>query len=678
VNTIGADQANVIYVGAGSYVGSDLVLSQFTNCAINGPGSGGNPSVICELAAGRGLTVTSGCSRVRVNNIQVEGLTTLAATGNNYFGTVQMLGGLTISAGATGSYFLYDCEFQGVITVPATFAGVIAFVRCNFASSTFAFSNVSPLQVQIAQCINVPSRPANATFGSINANASLVATENVDAIVPGVSGSITTSNVATLGSALTYDSGTGALALKSQTNATLATVTISGGGGATGPTGPTGLQGSAGEAGPTGATGEGVTGPTGPAGEGGTQNLSQVLANGSSAGGQSISDLTNITGTGLVQFANVAVSSNVSANGALVTNTIATNSNADIVMQKGAFATTSVDFKMPIKMSGTDLNDRVITGTDLIMNDRGMILAVSGANTLRFQTGSATDTVVVTSNAVNIGQPSSGFGKLNVGGDVSIDAGFELKGNAQTATRATNLALGATGAIAYQSAPDTTAFLTPVPTYRIGWDENGIPVGFPADSGPTGPTGAAGATGPTGPTGEVGVEGATGPTGAAGATGPTGAAGAAGAAGATGPTGNANITTTVNLPKFQTSNTFTTGTSGTILVSQNSFVMPVGTAILRFSNTVTTGSPPTGNIIMSGIFQISPVQNFSSGVETIGSGQAFVLEQWGAGPVLVLTGFVTTAGTYFIRCRLLFQSTGWTGQTVSAGNTTLMLTAAGV
>lgn len=237
VDAIGADQGNVIYMGAGSYGGIDLLISQANNLAIIGPAPGG-PSTICELASGRGLTISSPAQRVRVANIQVEGLTLLGAAGNNYFQSVQMLGGLQISNGAIGSYFFYDCEIAGAITVPSDFAGGIGFIRCNFAGATFSLNNASPLQVQFAQALNlVATYPLKAIYGGTNQLANGTVFEGVNVIQPVGATTFSTVGCSTLGRTLTYDSGSGALSLVAQSGATLSTVTVTGGGGGGGGSG---------------------------------------------------------------------------------------------------------------------------------------------------------------------------------------------------------------------------------------------------------------------------------------------------------------------------------------------------------------------------------------------------------------------------------------------------------
>jgi hypothetical protein len=157
----------------GSYGGSDVVINDKQNIAIVGVNRG--QGVICELSNGRGLTLSSSCNgSMTISSLQIEGLLTLAGKNNNYFTSLDCQGGITIPAYTTGHYFFSDCDISGPVTVPATFGGLITFSRCNMAGATFSLSNPSPLQVQIALCINLPvSRPTNATYGSSNSDASL-------------------------------------------------------------------------------------------------------------------------------------------------------------------------------------------------------------------------------------------------------------------------------------------------------------------------------------------------------------------------------------------------------------------------------------------------------------------------------------------------------------------------
>ena len=178
-----ASSGQAIYLSPGSFGGATVTISGKDNIAIVAPPRG--QGAICELSGGRALTINSSSSRISIANLQIEGLLTLASTGNNYFTNIQALSGITIAAGATGNYFFRDCEISGPITVPATFAGLITFAQCNFSGATFSLSQVSPLQVQIAQCLNLPvSRPVNATYGSTNADVALTIT--LDATVANV------------------------------------------------------------------------------------------------------------------------------------------------------------------------------------------------------------------------------------------------------------------------------------------------------------------------------------------------------------------------------------------------------------------------------------------------------------------------------------------------------------
>jgi hypothetical protein len=167
-----ATAGDVVSVSSGSYGGSNILIANKQNIAIICPIRG--QSTICELAGGRGLSIAASSSLITINSLQIEGLLTLAATGNNYFTNIQCLSGITISANATGNYFFRDCEIAGLVSVPATFAGVIAFGQCNFSGGSFSLLNASPLQVQFGLCLNLPStRPTNATYGGANSDTTL-------------------------------------------------------------------------------------------------------------------------------------------------------------------------------------------------------------------------------------------------------------------------------------------------------------------------------------------------------------------------------------------------------------------------------------------------------------------------------------------------------------------------
>ena len=174
-------------VSSGSFGGATVTIDGKNNIAIICPIRG--QGTICELAAGRALTLEATSSGISINALQIEGLLTLSATGNNYFTNVQPVGGITITAGAVGSYFFNSCEISGLITVPNTFAGLLVFTQCNFDGATFSLLNPSPLQVQFGLCVNLPvTRPTNATYGSSNVDSTQQITLNTKYI--NVNGSV--------------------------------------------------------------------------------------------------------------------------------------------------------------------------------------------------------------------------------------------------------------------------------------------------------------------------------------------------------------------------------------------------------------------------------------------------------------------------------------------------------
>lgn len=201
-----------IMISAGSYGGATLTLSGKSVIALIGPYRA-NGQTICELAAGRGMTIDNTCTgSITVNSLAVSGLLTLAGSGNYYFSNVKCTGGITISAGTTGNFFFSNCELAGLITVPATFGGVIVFGQSNMAGATYSLGNVSPLQVQFALCTNLPtSRPGNATYGSTNSDTSLAITTTTNTLESSSSLNVKCTELQVNGSA-----GTGYQFLQSQ------------------------------------------------------------------------------------------------------------------------------------------------------------------------------------------------------------------------------------------------------------------------------------------------------------------------------------------------------------------------------------------------------------------------------------------------------------------------------
>ncbi len=165
-----ANSGDVVSISSGSFGGANITVAGKTNIAIIAPYRG-QGACITELAGGRGINITNTSSGITINSLQVEGLLTLGATGNNYFTNLQCVGGISITPGSNGNYFFYMSEIAGVITVPNTFGGVLFFSECNFDGASFSLNNVSPLQVQITQSLNLPTtRPINATFSANNAD----------------------------------------------------------------------------------------------------------------------------------------------------------------------------------------------------------------------------------------------------------------------------------------------------------------------------------------------------------------------------------------------------------------------------------------------------------------------------------------------------------------------------
>lgn len=170
INEIGVDQGNVIYASAGSFGGATLSIEDKVNLGIICPAVG---NVICELASGRGLSISGTSERVRIINLQIEGATSITGTkGRHVFQNVQFLGGLTID-GVTDSSATFmtftDCEFsnQNILISNLTNC-TIYFNRCSFSNLRIIPSNVaSPFLIIVSECSGLNTLQTNLTSGVV-------------------------------------------------------------------------------------------------------------------------------------------------------------------------------------------------------------------------------------------------------------------------------------------------------------------------------------------------------------------------------------------------------------------------------------------------------------------------------------------------------------------------------
>ena len=161
--------AAIVLVSPGSYPGATVTIgtgkNNFAVCGAAGQPYGGT---ICSLSSGRGLTVSGTATRIRIQNLQIEGLTTWSTSGLGVhrIDRSQLVGGLTVGAGWTAGTQLVitDCEISGAITIPAPspsfplgFQGVVLFDRCSFASGYSISNGASSAQVVIANSSGVSS-----------------------------------------------------------------------------------------------------------------------------------------------------------------------------------------------------------------------------------------------------------------------------------------------------------------------------------------------------------------------------------------------------------------------------------------------------------------------------------------------------------------------------------------
>jgi hypothetical protein len=218
----GAAQGIVVYVGSGSYGGTDLLVTDRQNIGIIGPIPGGTTitelPIMAMLPGSRGIQISGAAStRVRITGLQVKGMTTVSGTlGRHYFSKMNFEGGFTFSGSTTNFIIFEECAFATSVTIPNTFAGVIYFIRCDLGNVNFSNSAFSALQVFIYDCTNLYSfSMGNMTLLSQNYLASGVSRLDVSNVyfTGGLYQNNVLQNVSTIQSTITVSATTSAPAL---------------------------------------------------------------------------------------------------------------------------------------------------------------------------------------------------------------------------------------------------------------------------------------------------------------------------------------------------------------------------------------------------------------------------------------------------------------------------------
>jgi hypothetical protein len=167
--------AAIILAAPGSYPGATVAIGTgYNNFALVGAAGTPYGGTITSLSGGRGLTVSGAAVRIRVQNLQIEGLTTWTTSGAGVhrIDRCQLVGGLTLGASwpAGTQLIVTDCTIAGTVTIPAGFPGVVIFDRCDFTGATFSIdAGLSALQVSFSSCSGLATVPSPATLNSFNA-----------------------------------------------------------------------------------------------------------------------------------------------------------------------------------------------------------------------------------------------------------------------------------------------------------------------------------------------------------------------------------------------------------------------------------------------------------------------------------------------------------------------------
>jgi hypothetical protein len=163
----GGGSAYAIYVGAGSYGGSTVTISNApSGMLINGPM---NPTGVhrCEWLS-RGLTISGATTtRVVICNINIEGAVTINGTaGRHLFKNVIFDSTVTINNSCANFITFEDCSFAGGITITSNVTAAVTFTRCAMGNQLVTSQRAgagSPLLTIMAECSGLNASQTNLT-----------------------------------------------------------------------------------------------------------------------------------------------------------------------------------------------------------------------------------------------------------------------------------------------------------------------------------------------------------------------------------------------------------------------------------------------------------------------------------------------------------------------------------
>jgi hypothetical protein len=204
INSIaGGNGAYAVYMSAGSYGGSTLTINDApSGVDIIGP-EHPTSGHICELVS-RGLTISgASTTRIRMNNINVEGALLINGTqGRHYFKNVIFDSTVTINNSTANFITFEQCSFAGGISIASNVTATVYFDRCAMGNQFVTSSRSgagSPLLTILTECSGVNALQTNLTsnvalVGRTGFNSGLVVQyQNSDSYVYDLNNGLSTS-----------------------------------------------------------------------------------------------------------------------------------------------------------------------------------------------------------------------------------------------------------------------------------------------------------------------------------------------------------------------------------------------------------------------------------------------------------------------------------------------------
>jgi hypothetical protein len=170
LTAIGTSHSQTIEVSGGGHSEANTttpIIINKINLCMYAPDSGFNSPASTFYYP---ITINgSNTTRIRISNISFNENVVIDGTqGRHNFKGCSFNKNFTITGTTTNWLIFMYCSFSGQVNVPNTYAGYIIFYFCDFQGSSLNWNNLSPNQIYVNSCNNLPSFTLNGLLNGFN------------------------------------------------------------------------------------------------------------------------------------------------------------------------------------------------------------------------------------------------------------------------------------------------------------------------------------------------------------------------------------------------------------------------------------------------------------------------------------------------------------------------------